>query len=54
MAYPKMSINFTQHDIEQMMDAAVSNDDTPVHYWTLETNNGDKIDIEVTVGEDEE
>ena len=48
----KLRINFTQADLEKMMDEAVSLEDgqIEVFLWTIE----DDLTVSITVGDDEE
>lgn len=46
----KMTINFTQSDVEDMM----CQEEGHVFTWTFETDQGTEVEVEITVGPDEE
>ena len=49
----KLTINFTESDIQEMLDALNGNNGRKVFNWTPKNENGEEVDVLITVGDDE-
>ena len=52
----KLTINFSESDIQEMLDAVLSGAGKTINIfnWTPKSKDGETFDVSITVGDDEE
>ena len=50
----KIKINFSESDIQEMLDAVSNGESTEVFVWSPQSEDGKSCEVTITVGSDEE